>query len=137
MSTTTQSAATESALETIDVSVVIPCLNEAETIATCIRKAKGAMERDGLSGEVIVVDNGSTDDSDLIAASEGARVINERRRGYGNAYLAGFAAAHGRYIVMADADATYDLTRLGAFVERLRAGADLVVGSRFKGTIEP
>jgi GT2 family glycosyltransferase len=135
MSTTTQSAATEQALETLDVSVVIPCLNEAETIATCIRKAKGAMERDGLSGEVIVVDNGSTDHSDLIAASEGARVINERRRGYGNAYLAGFAAARGRYIVMADGDNTYDFDLVGEFVKPLEAGADLVMGSRLKGTI--
>jgi glycosyltransferase involved in cell wall biosynthesis len=135
MSTTTQSAATEPALETLDVSVVIPCLNEAETIATCIRKARGAMERDGLSGEVIVVDNGSTDHSDLIAAEEGARVINERRRGYGNAYLAGFAAARGRFIVMADGDNTYDFDLVGQFVKPLEAGADFVMGSRLKGTI--
>jgi glycosyltransferase involved in cell wall biosynthesis len=135
MTTTTQSATTESARETLDVSVVIPCLNEAETIATCVRKARGAMERDGLTGEVIVVDNGSSDHSDLIAAEEGARVINETRRGYGNAYLAGFAAARGRFIVMADGDNTYDFDLVGQFVKPLEAGADFVMGSRLKGTI--
>jgi glycosyltransferase involved in cell wall biosynthesis len=135
MSTTTQSATPESLQETLDVSVVIPCLNEAETIATCIRKARRAMERDGLRGEVIVVDNGSSDHSDLIAAEEGARVINETRRGYGNAYLAGFAAARGRSIVMADGDNTYDFDLVGQFVKPLEAGADLVMGSRMKGTI--
>jgi glycosyltransferase involved in cell wall biosynthesis len=135
MSTTTQSATAESLQETLDVSVVIPCLNEAETIATCIRKARRAMERDGLRGEVIVVDNGSSDHSDLIAAEEGARVINETRRGYGNAYLAGFAAARGRSIVMADGDNTYDFDLVGQFVKPLEAGADLVMGSRMKGTI--
>ena len=117
------------------VSVVIPCLNEAETIATCVRKARRAMERDGLRGEVIVVDNGSSDHSDLIAAEEGARVINETRRGYGNAYLAGFAAARGRSIVMADGDNTYDFDLVGQFVKPLEEGADLVMGSRMKGTI--
>src|SRR4029453_6583397 len=93
------------------------------------------MARDGLSGEVIVVDNGSTDQSDLIAAEEGARVIKEQRRGYGNAYLAGFAAARGRYIVMADGDNTYDFDLVGKFVAPLENGADLVMGSRLKGTI--
>jgi glycosyltransferase involved in cell wall biosynthesis len=127
--------ATSTAQETLDVSVVIPCLNEAETIATCVRKAKRAMERDGLVGEVLVVDNGSTDHSDLIAAGEGARVLNERRRGYGNAYMAGFAAARGRYIVMADGDDTYDFDLVGHFVRPLEAGADLVMGSRLKGRI--
>jgi glycosyltransferase involved in cell wall biosynthesis len=126
---------TGTAQETLDVSVVIPCLNEAETIATCVRKAKRAMERDGLDGEVVVVDNGSTDHSDLIAAAEGARVLNERRRGYGNAYMAGFAAARGRYIVMADGDDTYDFDLVGHFVRPLEGGADLVMGSRLKGRI--
>jgi glycosyltransferase involved in cell wall biosynthesis len=135
MATTTQSAAAHSGQETLDVSVVIPCLNEAETIATCIRKARRSMERDNLDGEVIVVDNGSTDHSDLIAAEEGARVINESKRGYGNAYQTGFAAAHGRYIVMADGDDTYDFDLVGKFVEPLAAGADMVMGSRLKGTI--
>jgi glycosyltransferase involved in cell wall biosynthesis len=135
MSTTTQSATADSLPETLDVSVVIPCLNEAETIATCIRKAKRSMERDGLRGEVIVVDNGSSDQTDLIAAEEGARVISETRRGYGNAYLAGFTAARGRFIVMADGDDTYDFDLVGQFVQPLEAGADLVMGSRLKGTI--
>ena len=119
----------------LDVSVVIPCLNEAETVAICIAKAKSAMARSNLSGEVIVVDNGSTDGSAEIAAEAGAKVINERRRGYGNAYLAGFAAARGQYIVMGDADDTYDFDQVDSFVERLAQGADLVMGSRFKGSI--
>jgi glycosyltransferase involved in cell wall biosynthesis len=135
MTISTESATAHAPRETTDVSVVIPCLNEAETIAICIRKAKSAMTRDGLSGEVIVVDNGSTDQSDLIAAEEGARVIKEQRRGYGNAYLAGFAAARGRYIVMADGDNTYDFDLVGKFVAPLEDGADLVMGSRLKGTI--
>ncbi len=135
MTTTAESATTDRGQRTLDVSVVIPCLNEAETIALCIRKARGAMERDGLTGEVIVADNGSTDDSDAIAAQEGARVVRETRRGYGNAYLAGFAAAQGRYIVMADGDDTYDFDQVGRFVEPLENGADLVMGSRLKGHI--
>jgi glycosyltransferase involved in cell wall biosynthesis len=93
------------------------------------------MERDGLNGEVIVVDNGSTDGSDTLAAEEGALVIREKRRGYGNAYLAGFAAARGRYIVMADGDDTYDFELVGDFIQPLNEGADLVMGSRLKGTI--
>jgi glycosyltransferase involved in cell wall biosynthesis len=135
MTIRTESATAEAPRETTDVSVVIPCLDEAETIAICIRKAKHAMARDGLSGEVIVVDNGSTDQSDLIAAEEGARVIKEQRRGYGNAYLAGFAAARGRFVVMADGDNTYDFDLVGKFVKPLEEGADLVMGSRLKGTI--
>jgi hypothetical protein len=135
MATTTETERERAGAETLEVSVVIPCLNESETIAICIRKAKAAMERDGISGEVIVVDNGSTDGSDLIAAEEGARVINEARRGYGNAYLAGFAAAGGRFIVMADGDDTYDFDLVGQFVKPLERGADMVMGSRFQGKI--
>jgi glycosyltransferase involved in cell wall biosynthesis len=135
MATRTQSAAAQPGQATLDVSVVIPCLNESETIATCIRKAKHSMERDGLRGEVIVVDNGSTDRSDEIAAGEGARVVHETQRGYGNAYLAGFASAGGRYIVMADGDDTYDFELVGQFVKALEDGADMVMGSRLKGTI--
>jgi glycosyltransferase involved in cell wall biosynthesis len=119
----------------LDVSVVIPCLNEAETIAVCIRKAKGAIERRGLAGEVIVVDNGSTDGSPQLASAEGAEVIREPRRGYGNAYLAGLAAAQGRYIVMGDGDDTYNFDEVDRFVEALDNGADLVMGSRLKGRI--
>jgi glycosyltransferase involved in cell wall biosynthesis len=120
---------------TLDVSVVIPCLNEAETIAACIRKAKGAIERRGLAGEVIVVDNGSTDGSPQLATAEGADVIQEPRRGYGNAYLAGLAAARGRYIVMGDGDDTYNFDEVDRFVDALDNGADLVMGSRLKGRI--
>jgi glycosyltransferase involved in cell wall biosynthesis len=135
MTITTGSATTEPSQEALDVSVVIPCLDEAETIATCIAKARRSMERDGLVGEVVVVDNGSSDGSDLIAAEAGARVIQEQRRGYGNAYLAGFAAARGRYIVMADGDDTYDFDLVGKFVKPLIDGADLVMGSRLRGHI--
>jgi glycosyltransferase involved in cell wall biosynthesis len=119
----------------LDVSVVIPCLNEAETIAICINKARNAMVREGLSGEVVVVDNGSTDGSDRIAADAGARVIHEQRKGYGNAYLAGFRAARGHYIVMGDGDDTYDFDEVGRFVRPLEADADFVMGSRLRGRI--
>jgi glycosyltransferase involved in cell wall biosynthesis len=120
---------------TLEVSVVIPCLNERETIGICVTKARQAMVRHDLSGEVIVVDNGSTDGSPEIARDAGARVINEQRRGYGSAYAAGFAAARGEYIVMGDGDDTYDFDEVARFVEPLRSGADMVMGSRFKGRI--
>jgi glycosyltransferase involved in cell wall biosynthesis len=119
----------------LDVSVVIPCLDEAETIGVCVQKALAAMERGDLSGEVIVVDNGSTDRSAEIAATHGATVVSEPRRGYGSAYLAGLAQARGRYIVMGDADETYPLHELARFVDALDSGDDLVVGSRFDGRI--
>jgi len=121
----------------LEVSVVIPCLNEAEGIASVVAEARAGLDAAGLDGEVLVVDNGSEDGSADLARDAGATVVEEPRRGYGSAYLAGFAAARGRYVVMADADGTYPLDRLGDFVERLRAGADMVIGSRFKGTIEP
>jgi glycosyltransferase involved in cell wall biosynthesis len=119
------------------VSVVLPCLNEVENVAAVVREAKDAMNTAGLAGEVIVVDNGSTDGSDAAAASAGARVVLERRRGYGAAYMAGFAAAEGDVIVMADADGSYDFSALPLLIDRIRDGDDLVMGSRFKGTIEP
>jgi len=112
------------------VSVVIPCLNEAETIARCVSLARSALEDNGIPGEVIVVDNGSDDGSQDLATDAGARVINEPRRGYGSAYLAGFAGATGDYIVMADADLTYDFGDIPRFVEQLDAGAQLVIGDR-------
>ena len=114
------------------VSVVIPCLNEAETIATCVQRARGALEANGLDGEVVVVDNGSDDGSGAIAEAAGARVVREPERGYGSAYLAGFAATHGAYIVMADADLTYDFGEIPRFVAELEAGADLVIGNRMR-----
>jgi hypothetical protein len=115
---------------------VIPCLNEEGSIGRCVRKAAEAMRRQGWEGEVIVADNGSDDDSAEIARDAGALVVHEPRRGYGSAYLAGFAAAQGDYIVMADADLTYDFADIPRFVDQLDAGADLVMGNRMSG-IQP
>ena len=112
------------------VSVVIPCLNEAGNIERCVRVAREALEQGGLDGEVIVADNASEDDSAALATGAGATVVSEPRRGYGSAYLAGFAAARGRYIVMADADLTYDFSDIPRFVELLDNGADMVIGDR-------
>src|SRR6202161_4015537 len=112
------------------VSVVIPCLNEAENIELCVRTAREVLESNQIDGEVLVVDNASEDDSAALAAAAGARVVSEPRRGYGSAYLAGFAAAKGRYIVMADADLTYDFNEIPRFVAELDAGAELVMGDR-------
>jgi hypothetical protein len=112
------------------VSVVIPCLNEAECIERCVRLARETLDLYGLDGEVIVTDNGSTDGSGALAAKAGARVTWERRPGYGNAYLAGFRVATGHYIVMVDADLTYDFADIPRFVEELEGGADLVIGDR-------
>jgi hypothetical protein len=117
------------------VSVVIPCLNEEQAISEVVQGAVAALEQAELHGEVLVVDNGSEDRSAELAEAAGAIVIHEPRRGYGSAYLAGLEAARGRYVVMADADGTYPLELVGEFVEKLRGGADMVVGSRFKGTI--
>jgi glycosyltransferase involved in cell wall biosynthesis len=135
MVTTVESTVDAKEQGRLDVSVVIPCLDEAETIGACVRKARRAMEREGFSGEVIVVDNGSADGSAEIAAAEGARIVREPRRGYGSAYLAGFAVADGRFIVMGDGDDTYDFDLVGRFIEPLEKGADLVMGSRLKGRI--
>jgi Glycosyl transferase family 2 len=120
----------------LDVSVVIPCLNEAESIEACVRAARGALDKGGYVGEVLVVDNGSTDGSGPLAAGAGAKVVDEPRRGYGNAYLAGLAAAQGRYIVMLDADMTYDASELPRFVTALEEGGDMVLGDRMK-SIQP
>jgi glycosyltransferase involved in cell wall biosynthesis len=120
-----------------ELSVVLPCLNEAETLATCITKARGSMEALGVDGEIVVADNGSTDGSERIATSLGARVVPVPERGYGAALRTGIAAAEGRYVIMADADDSYALHDLGPFLEALRGGADLVMGNRFAGGIEP
>jgi glycosyltransferase involved in cell wall biosynthesis len=112
------------------VSVVIPCLNEAENIETCVTAALEAIVRMGVPGEVVVADNDSEDDSARLAERAGARVVVERRRGYGSAYLAGFAASRGRYIVMADADLTYDFKEIPRFVAALQEGAEMVIGDR-------
>jgi glycosyltransferase involved in cell wall biosynthesis len=121
----------------IELSVVLPCLNEAETLATCITKARASMEALGVDGEVVVADNGSTDGSQAIAESLGARVVPVPERGYGAALRTGIAAAEGRFVIMADADDSYALDDLGPFVDALRGGADLVMGNRFAGGIEP
>jgi glycosyltransferase involved in cell wall biosynthesis len=118
---------------TLDVSVVMPCLDEAETVGACVAVAQRELERLGLDGEVIVVDNGSTDGSGALAGDAGATVIDEPRRGYGQAYLTGLAAARGRYVVMGDADLSYDFREIEAFVAQLEDGADLVLGNRMRG----
>jgi glycosyltransferase involved in cell wall biosynthesis len=112
------------------VSVVIPCLNEAENIEFCVTAALAALRSMGVSSEVVVADNNSEDDSAQLAEAAGARVVVERRRGYGSAYLAGFAASRGRYIVMADADLTYDFNEIPRFVAALEDGAEMVIGDR-------
>lgn len=117
---------------TCRISIVIPCLDEAETIAECVTDARAVLEESGFVGEVIVVDNGSTDGSGDLARGAGALVIDEPRHGYGSAYLAGLAAAQGDYIVMVDADLTYDFREIPRFVQELEAGAQLVVGNRMR-----
>jgi glycosyltransferase involved in cell wall biosynthesis len=121
----------------LELSVVLPCLNEAETVALCVEKAVRWIRDAGVAGEVIVADNGSTDDSPELARAAGARVVAVRRKGYGNALIAGIRAARGTYVLMADADDSYDLENLGPFLQQLRNGDDLVMGNRFAGGIEP
>lgn len=119
------------------VSIVMPCLNEAETVGICVAKARSWLTAKGIPGEVLVVDNGSTDGSAELATAAGAHVISERRRGYGNAYLRGFSEARGEIIVMGDADDTYDFSQLDDLIQPLDDGFDLVLGNRFSGGIEP
>ncbi|MFP4526920.1 MAG: glycosyltransferase family 2 protein [Candidatus Kapaibacterium sp.] len=121
----------------IELSVVMPCLNEAETLGICISKAMNFMKEHKIHGEVVIGDNGSTDGSQEIARNLGARVVNVPARGYGNALIGGIAAARGKYIIMGDSDDSYDFTALMPFVEKLREGHDLVMGNRFKGGIKP
>jgi glycosyltransferase involved in cell wall biosynthesis len=120
-----------------EFTILMPCLNEAATVGRCVEKARGYLERAGVDGEVLVADNGSTDGSPALAARAGARVIAVPERGYGAALSAGIAAARGRYVIIGDADDSYDFGRLGAFIEKLRAGHPLVMGNRFKGGIRP
>jgi hypothetical protein len=120
----------------VEVSILMPCLNEAETIAICVRKAKVYLESRGIRGEVIVADNGSTDGSQVLAAKAGARVVGVSSRGYGAALLGGIQAAHGNLMIMGDADDSYDFTALDPFVAKLRSGYDLVMGNRFLGGIK-
>jgi glycosyltransferase involved in cell wall biosynthesis len=128
-------AAGDSQTLPVEVSVVMPCLNEAETLGTCIAKARGAIEKLQLRGEIVVADNGSTDNSLEIAEKMSARVVHVETRGYGSALQGGIAAARGELIVMGDADDSYDFTQIGVFVDKLREGYDVVMGNRFKGGI--
>ena len=123
-------------LDEIVVSVVIPCLNEEQAIERCVRLAREVLDAHDISGEIIVADNDSEDQSPLLAAKAGAIVVHEPRRGYGSAYLAGFGVARGRYIVMVDADLTYDFNEIPKFVAKLDAGADMVIGNRMQN-IQP
>jgi glycosyltransferase involved in cell wall biosynthesis len=120
----------------IELSVVMPCLNERLTVGRCVREALATLREAGIAGEVVVADNGSTDGSQEIAESEGARVVPVEAKGYGNALIGGIAAARGAYVLMADADASYDFEHIPRFLEQLRAGHDLVMGNRFRGGIE-
>lgn len=134
----TSSAATkDEAAPALELSIVMPCLNEAETLAVCIAKAQRSLNELGITGEVVIADNGSTDGSQEIATRLGARVVPVAAKGYGSALMGGITAARGRYIIMGDADDSYDFAHLGPFLAQLRAGYDLVMGNRFKGGIKP
>jgi hypothetical protein len=121
----------------IEVTVVMPCLDEARTVGRCVAKARASLEKIGVESEIIVADNGSSDGSQSIARAHGARVVHVSRKGYGSALQGGIAAARGKFIIMGDADDSYDFTHLEPFVERLRQGDELVMGNRFQGGIKP
>lgn len=121
----------------LELSIVMPCLNEADTLGTCISKAQRALRENNIAGEIIVADNGSTDGSQTIATRMGTRVIHVKAKGYGNALMAGISKARGKFIIMGDADDSYDFTAIGLFVAKLREGYDLVMGNRFRGGIKP
>lgn len=121
----------------VELTVVMPCLNEERTVGTCVRKAISTINKLGIAGEVLVVDNGSTDRSIEVAEKAGARVIRHHLKGYGNALRRGFDEARGQFIIMGDADDSYDFTDLGRFVEKLRGGADICLGNRLGGEIKP
>jgi glycosyltransferase involved in cell wall biosynthesis len=124
-------------LAAVELSIVMPCLNEAETLETCIAKAQHALREHNIKGEVVVADNGSTDGSQVIATRAGARVVNVASKGYGNALMGGIRQSRGTFIIMGDADDSYDFTDIKPFVDKLRDGYDLVMGNRFKGGIRP
>jgi glycosyltransferase involved in cell wall biosynthesis len=123
--------------EPVELTVVMPCLNEEKTVGNCVAKAVRTMRQLGIAGEVVVVDNGSTDRSIEVAEAAGARVVSHHLKGYGNALRRGFAEARGAFIIMGDADDSYDFTDLGRFVEKLRDGADVVMGNRLAGEVKP
>ncbi|MFZ0552152.1 MAG: glycosyltransferase family 2 protein [Steroidobacteraceae bacterium] len=122
-------------MEELEVTVLMPCLNEAETVATCVQKARSFLQRTGTSGEVLVADNGSSDGSQALAREAGARVVDVPAKGYGSALLGGLQAARGRFVIMGDADDSYDFSRLDAFLASLRSGHTMVIGHRFRGGI--
>jgi glycosyltransferase involved in cell wall biosynthesis len=123
--------------DTLELTILMPCLNEGETLARCIIKAQAFLRRTATAGEVLVADNGSVDGSQAIAEANGARVVPVTQKGYGAALAGGISAARGRFVIMGDADDSYDFSQLDAFLEQLRAGADLVMGNRFRGGIGP
>ena len=125
------------AIEPVELTVLMPCLNEAETLAACIRKANAFLSRSGVVGEVLIADNGSTDGSQEIARANGARVVDIPVRGYGAALQGGIRSGRGKYIIMGDSDDSYDFSALGPFLDKLRDGYDLVMGNRFQGGIKP
>ncbi|WP_207479383.1 glycosyltransferase family 2 protein [Arenibaculum pallidiluteum] len=134
---TAELPAAEDAATDCELTILMPCLNEARTLPACIEKAQRYLRRSGVKGEVVIADNGSTDGSQAIASALGARVVPVPLRGYGAALGAGIRAARGRYVVMGDSDDSYDFEHLDAFVEKLREGHELVMGNRFKGGIKP
>ncbi|AXQ31796.1 glycosyltransferase family 2 protein [Solimonas sp. K1W22B-7] len=121
----------------LELTILMPCLDEAETVATCVKKARRFLDSQGIAGEVLVADNGSTDGSQELAFAAGARVEHIAEKGYGSALLGGIRAARGRYVIMGDADDSYDFSRLTSFIDKLRDGHAMVVGNRFQGGIEP
>jgi glycosyltransferase involved in cell wall biosynthesis len=121
----------------VEFSIVMPCLNEAETLAVCIQKAQRSLDEHNVAGEIIVADNGSSDGSQEIATQLGARLVEVAEKGYGSALMGGIAAARGKFVIMGDADDSYDFASLGPFIDQLRAGYDLVMGNRFRGGIKP
>jgi hypothetical protein len=129
--------ALKSASRCVELTILMPCLDEAATVATCIDKARGFLNRTGIEGEILVADNGSSDGSPELARTAGARVVHIAEKGYGNALIGGIDAARGRFVIMADADGSYDFSQLDAFVEALRAGNTMVIGHRFRGGIRP
>lgn len=120
----------------MELTILMPCLNEEETLEVCIKKAKTFLKENNVDGEILIADNGSTDKSVEIAESNGARVVHVKDKGYGSALRGGSEAALGKYVIMGDADDSYDFLNLMPFLEKLREGYDLVMGNRFKGGIE-
>ena len=130
-------ASGEPRLRALELTILMPCLNEAETVTVCVKKAMGFLERAGVDGEVVIADNGSTDGSQALAEAAGARVVGVLDRGYGAALMGGICAARGRFVIMGDADDSYDFERLDEMLAKLRSGAELVMGNRFQGGVEP